>query len=733
MPPEYDAATLREYCGTVALTPTNAVAAGSWGTWTFTFTVGKYGMDDRSNLRLVMRGVCDWGAPDFDDPTAPNYCRIFTDGNAKLQVHFDRENHVRPWRRTIHVHVHDGTLAAGQRIWIVMGDTSGGSPGSQAQTFVESTFEFKFFADNFGTLQFRELPDAPVVRIVAGPAARLVAQAPSMVAADEEFAVLVRADDAWGNTADGFRGEVGLFLPHQAEPLASHTFNEGDGGVYRFSGLSLDESGIARLEARCACPAFSVLSNPIYVQADTPALRLYWGDMHAQTEETVGTGSPDEYFTYARDHAGVDFLGIQGNDFQVTAEFWYELQEIVKRYNDPGGFLTLLGYEWSGNHPAGGDHNVHFLGDEGPLHRSSHWQVPGDPGPWEDMCPVSKLVDHYRGLDDVFLIPHIGGRRANLDYFDAEVMPLIEIASAHGWFEWVWQEALERGYITGFAAGSDDHTGRPGTSRPTNGGMFGVRGGLLGAYAPALQRRSVWDAIRARRTFASTGARMILNLTADGHAMGEVFSSTNPPLLDVKIAGAAPLEKVEVLRGTEVVYSHPLVEAESGLPRKLRVGWRGARVKDRTRRLRWDGSLRVEEGRIVSAKGWAFDDPTEGIVEWNEESVRWVSQTSGDWDGVALEIAGDADTTLHFTSAPAVFSVNLDELIDRNEIVRPGTTGVASEVRISRDDEDRAPYDTAFTYQDPAPLRQDVTPYFVRVTQCDGEMAWCSPVFVKKA
>ena len=545
--------------------------------------------------------------------------------------------------------------------------------------------------------------------------------------------VLVRADDAWGNTATGFRGEVGLYLPHQAEPLASHIFSEHDGGTYRFNGLTLNEAGITRLEARSAAPAFSVRSNPIHVQEDTPALRLYWGDMHAQTEETVGTGSPDEYFTYARDHAGVDFLGIQGNDFQITAEFWYELQEIVKRYNEPGRFLTLLGYEWSGNHPAGGDHNVHFLGDEGPLHRSSHWQVPGDPGPWADKCPVSTLVDLYRGLDDVFMIPHIGGRRANLDYFDSEVMPLIEIASAHGWFEWVWQEALERGYITGFAAGSDDHTGRPGTSRPTNGGMFGVRGGLLGAYAPDLQRRSIWDAIRARRTFASTGARMIVHLTAAGHPMGEVFCSTQPPVLDVKVAGAAPLEKVEVLRGTQVVYSHPLVEPGSGLPTKLRVGWRGSRVKDRTRRLRWDGNLRVEKGRILSARGWAFDDPTEGIVEQNEESVRWTSQTSGDWDGIALELDGTGETTLTFTSAPATFSMSLGELADKDEIVRPGITGVGSEVRISRDDEERAPYDTAFTYQDPEPLSQDVTPYFVRVTQYDGEMAWCSPVFIKRA
>ena len=214
--------------------------------------------------------------------------------------------------------------------------------------------------------------------------------------------------------------------------------------------------------------------------------------------------------------------------------------------------------------------------------------------------------------------------------------------------------------------------------------------------------------------------------------LGEVFCSTQAPLLEVHVAGTAPLERVEVLRGTAVVYSHPLVEPESGLPRKLRIGWRGARVKDRTRRLRWDGSLRVDKGRIVSAKGWAFDDPTEGIVEWNEESVRWASQTSGDWDGIALEIAGDAETTLHFTSSPATFAVGLDELADGNEIVRPGTTGVASEVRIAYDSEERAPLDAAFTFQDPEPLQQDLTPYFVRVTQYDGEMAWCSPGFCEE-
>ena len=44
----------------------------------------------------------------------------------------------------------------------------------------------------------------------------------------------------------------------------------------------------------------------------------YWGDLHGQSEETIGTGSAEEYFSFARDRAFVDACGHQGNDFQIT-------------------------------------------------------------------------------------------------------------------------------------------------------------------------------------------------------------------------------------------------------------------------------------------------------------------------------------------------------------------------------------------------------------------------------
>ncbi len=61
-------------------------------------------------------------------------------------------------------------------------------------------------------------------------------------------------------------------------------------------------------------------TNPLRI---APAeLVQFWGDIHGQSEETIGTGSADEYFAFARDRAFVDACGHQGNDFQITQAFW---------------------------------------------------------------------------------------------------------------------------------------------------------------------------------------------------------------------------------------------------------------------------------------------------------------------------------------------------------------------------------------------------------------------------
>ena len=53
-------------------------------------------------------------------------------------------------------------------------------------------------------------------------------------------------------------------------------------------------------------------------------------------------------------------------------------------------------------------------------------------------------------------------------------------------------------------------------------------------------REAVFDAIRARRCYATTGKRIIVDFRIDDHWMGEEFKSRNAPHIAVKVVGTAP-------------------------------------------------------------------------------------------------------------------------------------------------------------------------------------------------
>ena len=69
---------------------------------------------------------------------------------------------------------------------------------------------------------------------------------------------------------------------------------------------------------------------------------ICWGDTQAQTASTVGVGTPDEYFAYARDCAAIDFTTHQGNDFILSDADLEEVRLAALKHNDPGPVRRLL-------------------------------------------------------------------------------------------------------------------------------------------------------------------------------------------------------------------------------------------------------------------------------------------------------------------------------------------------------------------------------------------------------
>lgn len=714
---------IRRLHGTVSLSPTDDVVAGDFGTWTFTYVAGQLGVDENACLKLIWRFASDWGRPQLERPSGPDFASVVTDGDARLEAVYQPKGYVRPWGRCLHIDVRDGSIRPGEAVTLTLGDTSEGSPGSRAQTFRQESFEFRMLVDAHGTWQFVRLPDVLRLNVIPGSTERLLVTAPSTVEVGERARIALKMEDKWGNPVTEYVGSARLTLPG-ADGHVSVPFRAEDRGLAH-TVVSFPEAGVYRLRAGAEGVPEETESNPVQVTAGPPDRRAFWGDLHGQSEPTIGTGTIPEYFEFGSSYAALDFTSHQGNDFQITQDQWQQTQEAVRDFTEPGRFIAFLGYEWSGNPGAGGDHNVLYLSDEAPIHRSSHMQVTEARDIDTDRHPIERLYEELRGKDAI-VIAHVGGRPADVSRHEEDVRRLVEIHSAWGTFEWLLMEALELGHHVGVVANSDDHSGRPGASHP-GAGHFGTTGGLTCVRAAEVTKESIWGALRARRCYGTSGPRILVDFTANGHTMGEECRAEGSVELTGAVSGTAPIERIDVFRGTELMHSIRAGDGAECSGRTLRVSWAGARVKGRAREARWDGGLILTGNRIVEAEPYAFDGPAEGITLQTDCEVRWRSKTCGDADGVVLTLEERWEGRLTFESPVMGFELELAEVRGAPFVCEAGGVGLKATVEAMPDVS--GPKDLSFAWTD-AEASGGEHAYWIRVLQEDGHKAWTSPVFV---
>ena len=717
-----DADIISHRLGTVRLDPTVPVIAGSVGQWTITYTVGSYGVDEHGTLKLVQRLVSDWEKPQFSRPSHPAYTTVFTDGQARLGVAHRPKAYQRPWTSGLVIDIYDGYLAPGDTVTIILGDQSNGSPGIRAQTFQETAHEFRLLVDPTNAHVVERLPTSPVFPIVAGPPSRLVCILPTGVTLGEAVDIFVKGEDRWGN-------------PTPPPESLSLTW-EGNGDVaIEGSQVTFRSPGTGHIRAsgRTAEGMLSCRSNPITGHDTNPCFRKYWGDLHAQTAATVGTGTEQEYFTFGRDVSRLDFTSHQGNDFQMTDDDWQRLNDTVKAFHEDGKFVVFPGYEWSANTPAGGDRNVFYREEGWPIIRSKHWQIPttseNDVTPAHPADVLFERMREQVDIDHVLMGSHVGGRFADIrHYFDQELCPLVELVSCWGVFEWMLWDAFEKGYIVGVMCNSDGHKGRPGAEGP-GAGDFGISSGLTCVLAESLTRASVFAALKARQCYGTTGPRIDLSFDIGGKPMGSVIE-TDEDLLMVRAAvvGTAPLESLSFLRRQEVIeIVQPAVFASVVDSKRVRVSWRGSRIRGRGRRVVWDGTIRLTGARITEATPFAFDAATDGITSDTDQEVVFSSSTTGDMDGIDLFLDQARNGTLSFHSDVGSCTLDLGALGTEKQRFDMG--GLDMEVLVERYPPGLTEFSATLETQI-EPSRGQTTPYLVKAVQVDGHMAWSSPIYL---
>ncbi len=654
---------------------------------------------------IAFRSVGDFGTPQFDDPTAPNYCTVSTTGDCHIAPRWDPKGNKRPWSRALYLKIGRGFLNRGEHIIVVFGDTSGGSPGWQMQTNRVRAFELKTFVDPIATYQFKELPFSPSFPIVPGEPARAVCIAPSQIKVSQPFTYHLKLEDRWGN-------------PTSKPQMLQHP--------------GWDATGVHIVTAQDEITKLAASSNPIDVRSET-SLRVCWADFHGQSEETIGENTIDDYFTFARDYGLLDIAAHSGNDFQVTDEFWQKINQVTRQFYEPGSFVTFPGYEWSGNTPLGGDRNVFFNSEGGQITRSSTDLIPGSQTAFEDSPTATALFEHLAHQDGPtpFSFAHIGGRYADIRMHDPEIELAVEVHSAWGTFEWIVEQALQLGYRIGICANSDGHKGRPGASYP-GAGHFGSLGGLTCVLAENLDRESVFQALKARHFYATTGNRPLMDVyleLGDGRnaMMGDIVEvGRETPHLEIRVVGTVPIERVEIRNGLDVIRTlHPY--SERGLGRRVKIVWSGAEVRGRDRMTRWDGGLRVDENAITGVEPinfWNANQP----LEWDGyHQLSWKSVTTGGLAGVIITLENAEEGALSIDTIQGKISCDISSLGLDPVVWDCG--GLRKEISLVRLPDQQPSSEFAFRLP-LTELHAGDNPIYIHVTQEDGHMAWSSPVYV---
>ena len=511
--------------GNATLEPSGAFEAGSMQSFVLVYTCRRSGIDDTGSIKIGFRFATDFGPVQFSDPKAAGYTTVEASNGATLDVKWEFKRNIRPWSRSLYIGIAKDFLAPGDTVTIRFGDRRFGSPGIRLQTYCESAFEFHVLADPIATYDYVALPESPKISIVAGPGTRWFAILPTMARAGETFRLALKIDDKWGNASDDVERTVRLQADGELEGLPpSVALRRGPFGAV-IEGLRSVRPGDVTIRVLDENGAELCRSNPLRVAASDESLLRFWGDTHGQSNETLGTNTAREYFEYGRDKAHLDVISHQANDFQITGAFWRQLNQLTAEFDHPGRFVCIPGYEWSANTAVGGDRNVHFRHEGETIHRSSHAQIADVVDIVDettDAHDAHELFGKLRGRDCVVLA-HVGGRYADVKLaHDGRLETAVEVHSAWGTFEWIVRDALEMGHRVGIVANSDGHKGRPGACYP-GASFFGSYGGLTCFIAERLDRDAIFEALRRRRHYATTGNRGILDVAVELADDAEVF------------------------------------------------------------------------------------------------------------------------------------------------------------------------------------------------------------------
>jgi len=363
---------------------------------------------------------------------------------------------------------------------------------------------------------------------------------------------------------------------------------------------------------------FAVRDKIALCSADLPRQRwrrggrdlvLLWGDFHDHTDISVcnrrWNPPGNDLYANLRDIEKLDFCAVTDHGYNFDPPQWALNGEQTRNNYDPGRFVTFLGQEWtsSKNPPAAkgtprryGHRNLVFLD---PYHREFHDAFDGDISPaelWEKLagtefiCIPHQLAD-WKGKG-------AGNPPTDWSFVDEKLQPVAEIFQARQSYEhlgcprqapqgapfkgYYLQDAWAAGVVIGVIA-SPDHGGG---------------NGKVGLWAAELTRQAIFDAVRARHTYGTSGAKMALRFSGGDAMMGDrVARPAGAIRFDLEALALHEVREAVIFRNNRIV--HRAVPGRKRLkltwtdntPPKAETLWYYARIHAADNELAWSSPI----------------------------------------------------------------------------------------------------------------------------------------------
>ncbi len=497
-------------------------------------------------------------------------------------------------------------------------------------------------------------------------------------------------------------------------------------------------------------------------------LNPYFGDLHTHCRISYGHGPLEDALKNAEEQ--LDFCSVTGHAhwpdmpapderIQYIIDFhkegfarlkagWLKILETLKAHDRAGKTIIFPGFEIHMN--SDGDRTIFYK------------ELAGE------ILYADSLPDLYNRLNalnaagnDVMSFPHHiayrrGTRGINWETFAPEIEQNVELISMHGCSEtsentrpflhsmggsdWesTVQYGLAAGKIFGFLGCTDHHSGHPGS--------YGH--GATGVWAESKTRDALWNAIRARRTYAITGDRIALKFSINGNPMGSVLQNSGAREIEFDVSAGGAIDYVDIVKNNQIFRRFSECDVKPAPAGKiirtklyLELGW-----GERKKITPWEVDFGISAGKILNVeprfRGREVVSPVEqtgGESEYytshwektGERSVHFVTKSEANPNNMTPATQGMCIEVEMPVNENIVANINgQKETIPLQRLIAGAHTGHLGDIDSPCYRFSRAPLphelNYQFTVQDSGGAGDF---YYLRARQKNDQWAWSSPVF----